>query len=174
MNRFGKYSLWLLLFSLLFMVLVVQAQNKDVDPLELRLRAHIEFLADDLLRSRQPGSDGYNIAAAYVTSQFKQMGLKPAGDGGGYLQQVPLRQALLVPGSAEVSIDSGGKAVSLVFVKQFFMRPGLGQSADLQAHSVFIGYGIEAPELQYDDYAAIDVAGKIAVFFAGQPEDFPS
>ncbi len=69
-------------------VAVTQAAGAVDQQLQNRLRAHIEFLADDLLRGRQPGRDGYNIAANYVASQFLQMGLSPAGTGGGYFQQV--------------------------------------------------------------------------------------
>ena len=72
--------------------------------LQNRLQAHINFLADDLMLGRQPGSAGYNIAANYVASQFQQMGLVAAGTDGSFLQQVPMRQAFLSPGSAELVI----------------------------------------------------------------------
>lgn len=144
------------------------------DPSELqlqqRLRAHIEFLADDLLRGRQPGSDGYNIAANYVSSQFRQTGLSPAGNDGGYLQQVPLRRALLEPGSAELVFSRGTEALPLVFVDQFYMGPDLVRtSSELAAGLVFAGYGIEAPELGHNDYANVEANGKVVVLFAGQP-----
>jgi hypothetical protein len=64
--------------------------------LQERIRAHINFLADDLLRGRQPGTEGYALAAAYVASQFRQMGLIPAGADESYYQQVPLRRAWLL------------------------------------------------------------------------------
>ena len=144
-------------------------------PLEKRLRAHIEFLADDRLRGRQPGSDGYDIAANYVASQFLQMGLLPAGIDGSYFQQVPIRQAFLEPGSAEMMISRDGVSTGLIFVEQFFMQPSLGlTSSRLDAGLVFVGYGIDAPELDYSDFRDIDVNGKVVVSFAGQPHDFPS
>ena len=96
-----------------------QAADDSELPLQNRLRAHIEFLADDLMLGRQPGSDGYNIAANYVSSQFRQMGLLPAGDDGGYLQQVPLRRAYLEPGSAEIAfINASGTNVLRIRVTQ--------------------------------------------------------
>ena len=162
-------SSWLLLVS------ATQAAGDSNQQLQDRLRAHIEFLADDLLRGRQPGSQGYNIAARYVASQFLQMGLLPAGSNGGYFQQIPLRQAMLQPGSAEMVFVAGGETHSFVFVQQFFMRPSLGRtSSELNAGMVFAGYGIDAPELDYSDYANIDVEGKVVVTLAGQPHDFPS
>ncbi len=150
------------------------AEDSDLR-LQNRLQAHINFLADDLLLGRQPGSDGYNIAANYVASQFQQMGLMPAGTGGMYFQPVPLRQAFLEPGSAELVIKQGDKATALVFADQFYMGPSLGSlSSELEASMVFVGYGIEAPELGHSDYADINVEGKVVVLIAGQPDDFPN
>ncbi len=143
--------------------------------LQARLQAHISFLADDLLLGRQPGSAGYNIAANYVASQFRQMGLLPAGTGDTYFQPVPLRQALLEPGSAELIIKQGDKDTVLVFADHFYMGPSLGSLAsDFEAGMIFVGYGIDALELGHSDYADINVQGKVVVLLAGQPHDFPS
>jgi len=143
--------------------------------LQNRLKAHIDFLADDLMLGRQPGSDGYNIAANYVASQFRQMGLSPAGGDGSYLQQVPLRQAFMEPGSAELAYSRNGETTSLKFLEQFYMSPSRARrSTELEAELVFVGYGIDAPELDHFDYADIDADGKVVVMLAGQPLDFPS
>jgi Zn-dependent M28 family amino/carboxypeptidase len=153
----------------------VNATQDSEQQLQSRLRAHIEFLADDLMLGRQPGSDGYNIAANYVSSQFRQMGLLPAGGDGGYLQQVPLRRAFLEPGSAELLFKRGEESISFVYVDQFYTGPSLNKvSSELEAGLVFAGYGIEADELEHNDYATLDVEGKVVVQFAGQPHDFPS
>jgi len=161
--------------SLLLLSHSAWAASEPDQQLQDHLQAHIEFLADDLMRGRQPGSKEYNIAANYVASQFRQMGLLPAGNEGSYLQQVPLRQAFLEPGSAEVIFSHGQETIPLSFVEQFYMGPSLGHtSSDLDAGLVFVGYGIDAPELDYRDYADIDVKGKVVVSFAGQPQDFPS
>ncbi len=160
---------------LLFAASSARALDEPDLQLQNRLRAHVDFLADDLMRGRQPGSDGYNIAANYVASQFRQMGLLPAGANGGYLQQVPLRRAFLEPGSARLVFRLGDKTVPLSFPDQFYLGPDLGNaSSDLEAGLVFAGYGIEAAELEYNDYANIDANGKVVVIFAGQPYDFPS
>lgn len=167
----------LMLLGCIAALTISSAQATDDSELQLqnRLRAHIEFLADDLMLGRQPGSDGYNIAANYVSSQFRQMGLLPAGDDGGYFQQVPLRRAFLEPGSAELTYIHDSETSSLVFIDQFYMGPALGStSSDLEAGLVFAGYGIEAAELEHNDYANLDSRGKIVVLFAGQPHDFPS
>ncbi len=143
--------------------------------LEARLEAHITFLADDLLHGRQPGTEGYDIAAAYVASQFRQMGLQAAGDEGGYLQNVPLRSASLEEGSARMSLERNGKVTEFRFVDEFYMGPNtaLAESA-LSAGMVFAGYGIHAPLLNYSDYEGLEVAGKVVVVLNGMPLDFPS
>jgi len=156
---------------------ISSAQAADDSELQLqnRLRAHIEFLADDLMLGRQPGSDGYNIAANYVSSQFRQMGLQPAGDDGSYLQQVPLRRAYLEPGSAQLAFINASGTTPLGFIDEFYMGPALGStSSDVEAGLIFVGYGIEAGELEHNDYSGLDVEGKIVVLFSGQPHDFPS
>ena len=161
--------------TLLLSTIAAGAVDESDQQLQNRLRAHIEFLADDLMLGRQPGSDGYNIAANYVASQFRQMGLLPAGNEDGFFQQVPLRQAFLETGSAEMVFSRGEETIPLVFVEQFYMGPSLAhKSSDLEAGLVFVGYGIDAPELDHHDYAGIDVKGKVVVSLAGQPQDFPS
>lgn len=159
----------------LFGINPAQAGDGSEQQLQNRLRAHIEFLADDLMRGRQPGSPGYNIAANYVSSQFMQMGLLPAGNDGSYFQQVPLRRAFLEPGSAELVYKRGKEAIPMVFVEQFYMGPDLASTkSELDAGLVFAGYGIESAELDHNDYANLDANGKVVVIFAGQPHDFPS
>jgi len=151
------------------------AQDEPDLLLQQRIQAHITFLADDLLRGRQPGTEGHQIAAAYVASQFRQMGLAPAGSEGSYFQPVPLRRAWLKPGTAEISLDQGGETATFTFVDDFFMQPGKSTTGStVDAEMVFAGYGIEAPELDYNDYEGLDAAGKIVVVLDGQPKNFPS
>jgi Zn-dependent M28 family amino/carboxypeptidase len=163
-------------FCTLLLCITTAGFADDADlQLQNRLQAHINFLADDLMLGRQPGSDGYNIAANYVASQFQQAGLTPAGDEGSFFQQVPLRQAFLQQGSAEMTLKRGDQSTSFTFLEQFYMSPSLGRtSSSLEADLVFVGYGIDAPELEHRDYAGIDVEGKIVVQLAGQPQSFPS
>ena len=161
--------------ALLLCFAVAGAAQEPDRLLQNRLQAHIEFLADDRLLGRQPGSAGYDIAANYVASQFRQMGLLAAGTDGSYFQEVPLRQAILEPGSAELIISHGDETTDLLFIEQFFMGPSPGStSSELETGLAFVGYGIEAPELDHNDYADIDVEGKVVVLLAGQPHDFPS
>jgi hypothetical protein len=129
------------------------AAEDNVTLLQERLRAHITFLADDLLRGRQPGTDGYNVAAAYVASQFQQMGLKPAGSEGSYFQQVPLRRAWLTPGTASMNLSRDGIKREFIFVDEFYMGPNkVHTQPEVNAEMVFAGYGIDAPPLEYNNY----------------------
>jgi hypothetical protein len=166
----------LLLLGIFLCIATTAWSETETDQLlENRLKAHIEFLADDLMLGRQPGTAGYNIAANYVASQFRQMGLMPAGTGGSYFQQVPLREAFLEPGSAELSLLHHDQLTSLKFVDDFFMSPSLQRTtSQIDAEMVFVGYGIDSPELDHRDYENIDARGKVVVMLAGQPHDFPS
>jgi hypothetical protein len=140
-----------------------------------RLRAHVEFLADDRLRGRQPGTPGYDIAANYVASIYRQLGLRPAGDDGSFFQAVPLRRAWLEPGSARFAVARDGEVTALAFLDEFYRGPSLAHEAsELRAGMVFAGYGIDAPALGYSDFEGIDVAGRVVVTVAGQPQSFPS
>jgi Zn-dependent M28 family amino/carboxypeptidase len=150
--------------------------DSEEDPLlQNRIRAHINFLADDLLRGRQPGTEGYQLAAAYVASQFQQMGLVPAGANESYYQQVPLRRAWLKQGSASLQLEHNGETRPFDFVEEFYMGPSLAHSAtDIEAQMVFAGHGINAPELEHNDYEDVMAEGKVVVMLAGQPQKFPS
>ncbi|MBC7983067.1 MAG: M28 family peptidase [Candidatus Obscuribacterales bacterium] len=138
------------------------------------LRAHVEFLADDLLEGRGAGTRGHALAAAYVAAQFKQLGLKPAGDANSYLQSVPLLEATVVlPGSAAKFVRDGN---TTTFEDRVDFLPGADYSAPtstLSAPLAFVGFGISAPELGHDDFANVEVRDRVAVVLAGAPAKFP-
>ena len=151
----------------------VSAQPEKVNA--ERIKAHVEFLADDTLKGRDTGSEGHQIAANYVKSNFKQLGLLPQGDHDTYEQEVTFRKAFLEEGSAKMSIENASGTVDLTFKDDFIMS---GSSLELesmvQAETVFAGYGVIAPEFGYDDYHNLDVEGKIVVVLTGRPDDLPS
>jgi Zn-dependent M28 family amino/carboxypeptidase len=162
--------------TLLALVAGLAVADSGSEPLlQARLKAHIEFLASDELRGRQPGTPGYDIAANYVSGQFRQMGLVPAGSEGSYFQQVPLRRAWLEEGSATMSLERNGSQQDFEFVEEFFRGASVAEpDSEISAEMVFAGYGIHAPELDYSDFENLDVEGKIVVTLGGQPMDFPS
>ena len=139
------------------------------------IRAHMDFLASDLLEGRATGTRGYALAASYIQTQFEEMGLRAAGNNGTYLQNVPFRRIELIPEQSSVTVQNGANAQKLVFEKDFVSRGDpLYPDAVVQAPVVFVGFGVTAPEFSYDDYAGADAKGKIVAMFYGAPEKFPS
>ena len=134
------------------------------------LAGHIKFLADDLLEGRDTGSRGFSIAARYVAAEMLAMGLKPAGEDGTYFQKVTFVGAK-APEQATLEILGGKPSpLKLVAGKDFATAANLGSGrTDLDAPLVFVGYGLSVPEYHYDDFAGVDVRGKMVVIFAGSP-----
>ncbi|WP_206483340.1 M28 family metallopeptidase [Thalassotalea sp. G2M2-11] len=140
-----------------------------------RIKAHVEFLADDTLKGRDTGSEGYQIAANYVKSNFKQLGLTPQGEHEGFEQIVTFRRTYLQDDSAKMTIENGAEQVELAFKQDFIMSgSALETESFVKAETVFVGYGVVSPEFDYDDYAGLDVEGKIVVTLTGRPDDLPS
>ncbi|MEP5765254.1 MAG: M28 family metallopeptidase [Halieaceae bacterium] len=144
-----------------------------VDP--VRLQAHIEFLASDNLRGRDTGSVDYHLAAEYVASEFRQLGLTPAGDEGSFFQQVPLLEHRLVEGSASAVLHTEAGDIELEYPTQYIMGPDrMVPEQSLSGEMVFVGYGIVTEEFDHDDYAGLDVDGKIVVVLDGRPKAWPT
>jgi hypothetical protein len=148
-------------------------QAADVEAAQ-RVRADVEFLASDLLEGRDTGSKGYEIGASYVASQFRAIGLQPGGSNGGWYEQVPFRRAVH-PEAPVASLLMGGKTIELTPAKDFAARPSIvEQTRNLDLPLVFVGHGISDRKLGIDDYAGLDVRGKIAVVLEGAPPGLPS
>ena len=138
-----------------------------------RIATHVAFLADDLLEGREAGTRGYDLAALYVSSQFAQAGLVPAGDKGGWLQAVPLLRGQREQEGSKFVIERPSGNVELRFEHDYL--PGINFDSpqwDVSAPLVFVGHGVVAPEYQHDDFAGVDVRGKIAVVVRGAPARF--
>jgi Zn-dependent M28 family amino/carboxypeptidase len=134
-----------------------QAVTADV------IRAHIEFLASDALEGRGSGTRGGDIAARYIAAQFARLGLQPAGDSGSFFFRVPL-----VSFTPEPTLSLGGAA--LTYPTDFVLSPMRWDSVtSVDAPLVFAGYGIVAPEYGWNDYAGIDVKGKVVAVMVNDP-----
>jgi Zn-dependent M28 family amino/carboxypeptidase len=144
-----------------------------------KIRAHVRFLADDLLEGRGPGLRGSELAAKYIATQFALYGLKPGGDNGTYLQQVnfvgmkaiPEKTTMsLVPKRPEGQMSIGLFSIDLKYGDDFTVsNRTLTPVAEIDAPIVFVGYGITAPEFGWDDYAGVDVKGKVVLVIVGDP-----
>ena len=143
--------------------------------LENNLQAHIEFLADDYLQGRDTGSAQYEIAARYVASHFKQFDMQPAGDKDTWFQSVPLVRSSLDKSSVEFKLHTAGADEFLSYPDDFITGSNPNSTEDkVTSKLVFVGYGINAPALDHNDYADINVRGKIVVLLSGKPKSFPS
>ena len=153
-------------------------EKQAVEALDVRrLQAHVRFLASDLLEGRETATRGYDIAAAYVASEFERIGLIPAGDPGrtNFLQKVPFRETELIRDDSSLELLDGEKSILLTMDQDYLMSPDyLRESTAVEADVVFAGYGVTAPELKYDDYRDIDATGKVVAILDGAPATFPN
>lgn len=137
-----------------------------------RIKADIAWLADDAREGREAGTPGYDAAAAYVAAEFEAAGLAP-GAGGRWRQNVPLRTSTRDLGAARFTLDGAGGFQSLTHLEDYLIGRSMTEPAfEASGSLVYAGYGVSAPSENYDDYAGLDVAGKIVVAFAGAPRGF--
>jgi Zn-dependent M28 family amino/carboxypeptidase len=138
-----------------------------------RIRADVEFLADDLLEGREAATRGYELAARYAVAALKSAGYAPGADDGSYFQQVPLLESTPTATSMRLTVDGSTTEITLpdqALVGASAVRP----SVDVTAPLVFAGFGVTAPEFDYDDYAGVDVKGKIVALLFNAPAKLPS
>ena len=168
----------LLVFSALLFCHVIVASAQQQDPAvaidEGTLRGHIRYLADDLLEGRGPGSRGDDLTQLYIATQFQVLGLKPAAADGSWLQPVPLIGAK-THWPADVTFRHGDQSVTLKSVDEFMSTIGRPvESVSIKdAEVVFVGYGIEAPEYEWDDYKDVDLRGKVLLMMNNDPSSDP-
>ena len=141
---------------------------------ERALRADIKFLADDLLEGRGPGTRGDDLAQKYIVSQFAQMGLKPAAPQGGWIQKVPLVGVTTKPPQT-ITFKEGEQNLTLQNYQDYILTSGLPnkKSGFENAEVVFAGYGMQAPEYDWDDFKDVDVKGKVLIVLNNDPADRP-
>jgi Zn-dependent M28 family amino/carboxypeptidase len=146
----------------------INAMQK-IDP--LRIREHVRFLSHDLLEGRGTGQRGGDIAAEYMATQFALMGLKPAGENGTYMQKVPMVGVTTLSETTFALVPQRGDARQLKFLDEYV---GIDQTqqpkSSVDADIVYVGYGIEAPEYQWDDYKGVDVRGKVLLMLVNEPD----
>jgi len=143
----------------------VQAQPDD--RAAERIKAHVAFLADDLLQGREAGTPGFDLAAAYVASQFAQIDVQPGAADGSYFQRVSMVAGRPSDEGALVLTSKAGPA-PLKFGEDYL--PGrnlLSATTHVAAPLVFVGYGVRTA--RQDDYAGLNVKGKIVVALSGAP-----
>src|SRR5271166_2852986 len=134
------------------------------------IRAQVKFLASDLLEGRGTGARGGDIAAEYIATQFALYGLKPAGDNGSYMQKVPMVGIATQVDTTFTLVPDKGEPMSLRNRTDFVAMDETTNTQDeVDAPIVWIGYGIDAPEFNWDDYKDADVKGKVLLMMLNQP-----
>lgn len=134
------------------------------------IRWHVRFLSHDLLEGRGTGQRGGDIAAEYIATQFAEYGLKPAGDHGTYMQRVPLVGITTLPETQFTLVPKSGGAMKLRALDDYVAYDQTEQTqSDVDSEIVFVGYGIEAPEYNWDDYKGVDVRGKVLLMLVNEP-----
>jgi len=135
-----------------------------------RIGEHVRFLANDLLEGRAPGTRGGDIAANYIAAQFALYGLQPGGDNGSFLQKVDFVGARTLPGTSASLVPAQGATLALKLGEDYVAgNQTQTDSVEVDAPIVFVGYGIEAPEYQWDDFKGVDVKGKVVLVIVNEP-----
>ncbi len=167
-----------LLSASLFAAAVVglAAQSTDLASEGKQWWAHVQFLADDKLEGRNVGTPGFDKAVDYVEGQFRSIGLKPIGSaqGGpagtaGFRQPVQLDSRVLIAAESRLALVRDGKEQPLVIGQDASLTARGELDGSMEAPIVFVGYGLSIPEAGWDDFAGLDLKGKIAVYVNAFP-----
>src|SRR5882724_7168266 len=135
------------------------------------IRWHVRYLSHDLLEGRGTGQRGGDIAAEYIATQFALAGLTPAGENGTYLQKVPMVGVTTLPETTFSLVPARGDARNLKSLDEYVAFDQTQQAkSNVDADIVYVGYGIEAPEYQWDDYKGVDVHGKVLLMLVNEPD----
>jgi len=150
-------------------VLATLMNGQDLHTSGKQIRADVQYLSSDEMAGRGVGTPGEKLATGYLASQLQKAGVSPGGENHTYLQKVPLIGSRLLP-SASLSLSGTSGTASLALGKDYAGIP-LSQQAenDFSAEAIFVGHGISAPELDWDDYKGVDVKGKVLVYFTNEP-----
>jgi Zn-dependent M28 family amino/carboxypeptidase len=145
-----------------------QQTASPVDP--AKLEQHIKVLSDDSFEGRGPATEGEKKSIAYIADQMKQIGLAPAGPNGSYFQDVPLNRFLTK--NVTMSLTEGGQTRPLVQGEQAVLQTKLPRDhiSIKDAPLVFVGYGVKAPERNWDDFKGVDLKGKIMMVLVNDPD----
>ena len=160
----------------LFLVYYVSAQssgldyNKAIDSFnKAEFARHLNFLGSDLFEGRGTGTPGGNLAAKYLALEFDKIELKPIGSNNTYYQYIPMHGSKPLPSSRFVLFSNEGDTELKLDNDYLLYQSGEQTLIPYPIQLVFVGYGIIAPEFDYNDYQSVDVEGKIVVFIDGEP-----
>ena len=134
-----------------------------------RMLQHIRVLSSDEFQGRAPGSKGEDLSVKYLQDQFRAMNLQPGNPDGTFLQNVPLVGITADPGM-KLSLSGHGHTLNLKYQEDFVAQTRrVVETGSLDADMIFVGYGVQAPEFQWDDFKGVDVRGKAIVVLVNDP-----
>jgi Zn-dependent M28 family amino/carboxypeptidase len=133
---------------------------------------YVKVLADDNMEGRETGGEGLKRAQAYVVEQLKKNGVEPAGSDGFY-QPVKFESRQIIEKDSSIALIHDGETEPLVLGDDAYFNTRIDLVPEVEAPLVFVGYGLSIPEKNYNDFAGLDLKGKIAVSFAGSPAEMP-
>jgi len=136
-----------------------------------RIREFVKYLSSDALEGRGTGQKGGDAAADWIAKQFESFGLKPGGEKGTFFQEVPMVGVKTRAESAFAFAPANGAEIPLKYADEIVTNnEAQEEKAEIDAPIVFVGFGITAPEYQWDDYKGVDLKGKVALLFVNEPE----
>jgi Zn-dependent M28 family amino/carboxypeptidase len=133
----------------------------------------VKVISDDKYEGRDTGSKGEQRAQEYMVQQLRALGVEPAGDGG-YYQTVKLRTLEIAEPESQLTLIRDGKPQPITLGEQAFFSTRYSLAPKVDAPLVFVGYGLNIPENNYNDFAGVDLKNKIAVIITGSPAEVPS
>jgi Zn-dependent M28 family amino/carboxypeptidase len=142
------------------------------DPAAVRWFAHVEALANDSMRGRETGSPEHRKAADYVAEHFRRAGLSPAGTAG-FLQPISFNSRRILEDQSSLALVTRGKAVPVALGDEATFGMRIDPAPSVEAALVFAGHGLQVPEVNHDDFAGLDVKGKVVVHLSGSPASVP-
>src|SRR6056297_3005320 len=171
----------LLFLSPLFLFLAISCGQPPVDQAAESitaesLKSHIEVLSSDEFEGRAPATRGEDMTVDYLVETMEQIGVAPGMDDGSYIQQIPLLGQQVDGTTASMSVREDGQVAEQLEYRMDFMAWPSNEAERVQlrnAELLYVGYGIQAPEFDWDDYKGADVEGKVLVFKNSDPSKDP-
>jgi Peptidase family M28 len=158
-------SAFLVYFSLTSALVAQEPLAPSAD----RLKSDVKILSSDRFEGRAPGTRGEELTTEHIVNEFRKAGVKPIGERGTYYQPVPLSR-IITDSKATLTAIQGAELLNFRIEEEF---SGTSQTErdieEFEAEAIFAGHGITAPEFAWDDYAGLDVKGKILVLFTNEP-----
>jgi len=149
--------------------LPAQQSTAPIDP--ARLAEHVKVLASDAFLGRGPATAGETKTVEYIADQFRQVGLQPGGPNGSWFQDVPLAQ-FDITGTPSLTFNVASRRIDVTQGEQIAVRASMRgvDRVTVTAPLVFLGYGVKAPERNWDDFKGQDLRGKIGVVLVNDPD----